>query len=293
MVGNLLSFVPGPFPMLAEVSPLDAFEPVLWGLGLLAAGYYVRLGWKIWRRQPDRAETFGPKEAGIAAALVTLIVMAAAASFAAPALPEMAAPPEGRMIVFSVVATTLVEGLLVAGLLGALVWRGLSPSALFGFERLPVWRAVGKGLGLLLVAMPLVYATMTLAQRLTGGAERHGQEEAVRLVLASREVAPRIAMILAAVVVAPVVEELVFRGYLYGVMRRYLGWTAGVVLNAVLFAAVHGHVPSLGPLFVLAVCLTLAYEWTGSLLVPMTMHAVFNTLSISLLFLVPEQAGQP
>ena len=278
--------------MLAEVSPLDPLEPILWGVGLLAAGFYVRLGWKIWQRQPDVAETFGPKEAGIASALVALIVMAAGASFAAPALPD-AAPPEGRMIVFSVVATTVVEGLLVAGLLGALVWRGLSPAALFGFERVPVGRAVGKGLGLLLVALPVVYATMTLTQRFTGGAERHGQEEAVRLVLASREVAPRLAMILAAVVVAPVVEELVFRGYLYGVMRRYLGWTAGAVLNAVLFAAVHGHIPSLGPLFVLAVCLTLAYEWTGSLLVPMTMHAVFNALSISLLFLVPEQAGQP
>lgn len=293
MAGHLLSFVPGLFPVLAEASPLDALEPVLWGVGLLAAGFYLRLAWKIWQRQPDAAETFGPREAGIAAALTALIVLAAATTFAAPALPGAAATPEGRMIVLSVVVTTVVEGLLVAGLLGALVWRGLSPAALFGFERLPVWGALGRGVGLLLVALPVVYATMTLTQRLTGGAERHGQEEAVRLVLASREVAPRLAMILAAVVVAPVVEELVFRGYLYGVMRRYLGWTAGTVLNAVLFAVIHGHVPSLGPLFVLAVCLTLAYEWTGSLLVPMTMHAVFNTLSISLLFLLPEQAGQP
>jgi membrane protease YdiL (CAAX protease family) len=41
--------------------------------------------------------------------------------------------------------------------------------------------------------------------------------------------------------------------------------------------------PSLLPLFVLGGCFTLAYEWSGSILVSMTMHALFNFFSLSAL----------
>jgi membrane protease YdiL (CAAX protease family) len=43
----------------------------------------------------------------------------------------------------------------------------------------------------------------------------------------------------------------------------------------------HGHAASIPALFTLAVCLGLAYEKSGSLLVPMIMHAVFNAVSIA------------
>ena len=53
--------------------------------------------------------------------------------------------------------------------------------------------------------------------------------------------------------------------------------------NAVLFAAVHAHLPSFAALFVLGICFTIAYEWSGSLLVSMTMHALFNGLALTAL----------
>ncbi|MEP7071991.1 MAG: CPBP family intramembrane glutamic endopeptidase, partial [Verrucomicrobiota bacterium] len=83
--------------------------------------------------------------------------------------------------------------------------------------------------------------------------------------------------------IAPMVEEFVFRFFLYGVLRRYAGRTLGVIISALLFAAVHAHLPSFGPLFVLGSCFTIAYEWSGSLLVPMTMHALFNALTLTAL----------
>ena len=55
------------------------------------------------------------------------------------------------------------------------------------------------------------------------------------------------------------------------------------MVNSVLFAAVHAHIPSAAPLFVLGGCLTLAYEWSGSILVSMTMHALFNSLTLTAL----------
>jgi membrane protease YdiL (CAAX protease family) len=52
------------------------------------------------------------------------------------------------------------------------------------------------------------------------------------------------------------------------------------------FAVTHLHVPSLGPLFALAVGLGLSYELTGSLLVPITMHALFNATNVAVLLYV-------
>ena len=37
------------------------------------------------------------------------------------------------------------------------------------------------------------------------------------------------------------------------------------------------------PLFVLGACFTIAYEWSGSILVPMAMHALFNSLTLTAL----------
>ncbi len=56
--------------------------------------------------------------------------------------------------------------------------------------------------------------------------------------------------------------------------------------NAALFAAIHLNTASLLPLFVLALCLTLAYEATGSLLIPMVMHSCFNSITFALVLYV-------
>ena len=102
----------------------------------------------------------------------------------------------------------------------------------------------------------------------------------VELFNASSTLEQRILIILLAVTVAPLAEEFFFRFFLYGVVKRYFGRGVGVVANALLFAAVHAHLPSFAPLFVLGICFTIAYEWSGSILVSMTMHALFNALTL-------------
>ena len=85
-----------------------------------------------------------------------------------------------------------------------------------------------------------------------------------------------------AVLVAPLVEETIFRGYLYGVTKRFTDrWFASIFISFV-FACVHQHLGSTAPLFVLAMGFSVAYELTGSLLVPMIMHAMFNGTNLIL-----------
>jgi len=89
-----------------------------------------------------------------------------------------------------------------------------------------------------------------------------------------------------AVAVAPVGEEFFFRGLAYPALKQRWGvWKALVIVSAA-FALAHLHVPSLGPLFALALGLGLAYELTGSLLAPITMHALFNAANAAMLLYV-------
>ncbi len=65
--------------------------------------------------------------------------------------------------------------------------------------------------------------------------------------------------------------------------KRYLGWFLALIATALLFAVVHTHLPSLAALFVLGACLTIAYEWSGSILVSMVMHSFFNAVMLTIL----------
>lgn len=100
-------------------------------------------------------------------------------------------------------------------------------------------------------------------------------------------------VLLLAVVVAPIVEEFLFRGLLYRHLREAtrrwrvaLSVLASAVISSLIFAAMHPQgwlgIP---PLMTLAVCFCLAREWRQSLLAPMTAHAV-NNLVVTVVLLV-------
>jgi membrane protease YdiL (CAAX protease family) len=89
-----------------------------------------------------------------------------------------------------------------------------------------------------------------------------------------------------AIVIAPVFEEFLFRGFAYPVIKQRWGTLKALVIVSAAFAAIHLHLPSLGPLFALAVGLGLAYELTGSLLAPITMHVLFNAANVLMILYV-------
>jgi membrane protease YdiL (CAAX protease family) len=132
-----------------------------------------------------------------------------------------------------------------------------------------------------LAAYPLISLTDVITQRLFGSGS--SKQNIVELFSGSHTIEQRIMIIVFAVAIAPVVEEFLFRFFLYGVLKRYFGRFLGITLNALLFAAAHTHLPSFAPLFVLGACFTIAYEWSGSILVCMTMHSLFNSLSLTVL----------
>jgi membrane protease YdiL (CAAX protease family) len=170
---------------------------------------------------------------------------------------------------------------VVAVLSALLQLRGFSVLSLGGFSRLGFGRIVSTAAVLLFAAYPLLFAADAISRWVLG--EGSSRQQIVEMFTSSQTLGQRVLIIVLAIVIAPFAEEFIFRFFLYGVLKRYFGRGIGLILNALLFGAVHVHLPSLGPLFVLGSCFTLAYEWTGSILVSMTMHALFNFISLSAL----------
>lgn len=97
-------------------------------------------------------------------------------------------------------------------------------------------------------------------------------------------------MILLAVIIAPLTEELVFRAGLFRFLRgRVPRWVA-LAAPGLVFASLHVNwstlegLTSLAPLVVLAVMFSLAYERTGNIGTPIVAHALFNLNTVLLIF---------
>ena len=90
-------------------------------------------------------------------------------------------------------------------------------------------------------------------------------------------------MLAMAVGVAPIFEEILFRGIALPLLARRWGVAPAVVAVSAFFAVIHLHVPSLVPLFIIAVSFSLGYLYTGSLLAPVVMHALFNGVNLWIL----------
>jgi len=95
------------------------------------------------------------------------------------------------------------------------------------------------------------------------------------------------------ITLAPLLEELFFRGLLYPVLRRWLGLAAAVLFTALAFAAIHGAqlgyawAPILG-IFVVGVVFTLARERTNSVAASFLMHCGYNFSLFFLLWLASD-----
>ena len=86
--------------------------------------------------------------------------------------------------------------------------------------------------------------------------------------------------VLLAVVIAPLFEEVFFRGFLFRGFASSWGWVAGAVVSSAVFGIAHAQVDVFVPLFVLGLMLCWVYHWTGSLWTSISLHALFNGVSV-------------
>lgn len=191
-----------------------------------------------------------------------------------------------------------VTVLPVAILVGVTVWfqvnrrfyqTPISLAAAFGFNRRNTGRCLllglGTGFGLVGIAMALALSTSLLIQALGD------QAEPQKLVTLIAEEAAKpdqtgtlVFFVVMAAVVAPVVEEILFRGILYPAIKQIGYPRIAAIGTAILFALFHVNLLTFASLTAVALGLIALYEFTDNLLAPIVAHAVFNASNLTMLF---------
>jgi membrane protease YdiL (CAAX protease family) len=92
---------------------------------------------------------------------------------------------------------------------------------------------------------------------------------------------------LALVIVAPIVEEVIFRGYLYGKLRMRLGIVMSALIVSVLFGLAHGQWNVGINVFVMSLVMCGLREVTGSIWSGVILHIIKNAIAYYLLFVNP------
>ncbi len=207
--------------------------------------------------------------------LFTALLFALAALFQNPA----AAPPK--------------ESALLLGPLFYAATGLLTVALCLTSSRTPIRRAffspdVAAGLALkkgLLYGIAIIPPVTLLSMITTTLTEALGRESSPQEVFDwlgddSYALSTRVFMMAAAVVIAPVVEELLFRGILFPALLKGRTFFFAALLTGSFFALVHLHAPAFLPLLVLGIAFSAGYAATGSILTPIIMHALFNLTSV-------------
>ena len=131
---------------------------------------------------------------------------------------------------------------------------------------------------------PFVIVTGWLLVRLFG--DPGGSNPLLELVLESRDPLALSLLAMTAVVLAPLFEEVIFRGTLLPVLARRTGSLTGVVLSGLLFGMAHISIGELAPLTVLGIGLALLRLSSGRLFPCVLMHALWNAVTFVNLLLL-------
>ena len=180
--------------------------------------------------------------------------------------------------------------LVLVGIFGLLVETGHTAVEQFGLAKLSAARLIVWSL---LVCGAVIFIELPLGsvvdRAMTALHFPHPEQESVDLFRRLTRRSDVAFFLVQAAVIAPFLEELFFRGFLFTFLKNYTSTGLALVLSAGIFAFAHVNLGSALQLWLLGIVLGLAYEHTGSLLLPMAIHAFWNFLTAMSLLL--ERGG--
>lgn len=299
-------------------APPSSFEVAWFFLSLMLLGVWLRrthFGHNAFDNAPQRPHSLSVVDV-LLVALAYFLVAACASSFLGSE--ETRTPQQLNLGYLALdLGSFLLAGTIIV--VGAKRFRGGLSG--FGLAQLPWPRTLLLAVVTFFVSTGLAILTLfvTVAICKQFGYEQTQKHTILETLGENPPGLTVVLLIVSAVLTAPLVEELLFRGILQSYLIRlisrppnsplsgalfvppsYPGDTinkfshrwVGIVLASLMFAALHNwqHVPAL---FVFSLCLGYVYERYGNLLIPIIAHSLFNTLHIALtlLSLAPDQVS--
>jgi membrane protease YdiL (CAAX protease family) len=166
--------------------------------------------------------------------------------------------------------------LILSAVVFAKVTDGSVTAWQFGFRRV----RLGSAIGWVAMAWTIFFVASAVYAKLVHAPETSNQAQDLG---AGNSTVNLVAVAVLVTVVAPLAEELFFRGFMFTALHRWLGWLPGALITGAIFALIHiGSVDPvfLPPLALLGFLLCVVYHRTGSLLPCIALHSLNNCIAL-------------
>lgn len=162
-----------------------------------------------------------------------------------------------------------------------------------------IWESFKRAIPLFIMFLPVIWIATLLWSTILTGLEKSGiiedfePQELITLFQGGGDWLALTLLVIAAVVVAPIVEEVIFRGCIYRFLKSQTTMLGAQIFSGAVFALMHGNLLSFLPLVIVGTLLARVYEKTGSLAVAIWFHAFFNAFSLNMLFITGMSENLP
>lgn len=167
------------------------------------------------------------------------------------------------------------------------------------YTKLPTGAAFLKTIPLFLMLLPVIWAASLIWTGILSIFEAAGvidelaPQQLITLFQGGGDPLAIALLVICAVVMAPIVEEVIFRGCIYRFLKSQSSLLTAQIISGCVFASMHANLLSFVPLVVVGVVLARVYEKTGHLMVAIWFHAFFNAFSLLMLFLSIQSDAIP
>lgn len=193
------------------------------------------------------------------------------------------------------VARIIASSLCFQGATLVLAWRFLREHQTdwatgFGLRRNEA-KAIGLGALAVGLFLPLGWRLQTASMKLMKLCGLEPSEQLALVALRnSGSIGQFVALGIVAILLAPVAEEILFRGVLYPFVKQQGFPRVALWGTSALFAAIHFSLAIFVPLLLLAALLVWLYEKTDNLLAPIAAHITFNAVNFAMFFVIHDPA---
>ncbi len=154
----------------------------------------------------------------------------------------------------------------------------------FQFNFLPIKKSIFQGFKGFLMIIPFVLLVSLIMNLLIEN--QNGSNPLLEIVLNNNNYFSFILLFLTTTFLAPLFEEVIFRGVLLPILSREFGIILGIIISAFIFALAHLSISEMPPLFTLGVGLGITRLISGRLSSSVFMHSLWNGMTFLNLFLL-------
>ena len=162
-------------------------------------------------------------------------------------------------------------------------WRRIHWKYL-GFGKFTV-NVIGLGCGLLIGGYAIIIVHNVLLSVL------HINTQGDQISEIFKQLKSPVWLFLVGAVIAPLVEEIFFRGFLFQGFRQKYGWLPALLLSSAIFAAAHLDPVAFIPTFILGCVLAFVYHRSNSVWPGIIFHAAINSFSLCAVYLISQYPG--